>query len=99
MNSTVEASRSMNWATARSRPVRRREMRIRQAPDVEHQIGIDRDAMFVAEAEKRDDQARARRVARQPHEELAQLVDGHVGRVDDLAGHDANGLEARAFLA
>ena len=87
-------------AIASRAPAQRRdEMRVRQAPYVEHQIGVDRHAVFVAEAEERDHQARLRSIARQPHEELPQLVYGHVGRVDDLVGHVADGVEARALFA
>ena len=50
---------------SRAAPQRRHEVRIRQAADVEHQIGVDRHAVLVAEAEQRDDELRARPVARQ----------------------------------
>ena len=60
MNSRVDASRSMN---VDNRPVapgpaaqRGHEMRIREAAHVEHEIGVDRDAVLEAEAEQRDDQ-------------------------------------------
>ena len=37
-------------------PQRRHEMRIRQAADVEHQVGVDRHAVLEAEAQQRDHQ-------------------------------------------
>ncbi len=36
------------------------EVRIRQAAHVEHEIGVDRHAVLVAEAEQRDDEPRPR---------------------------------------
>ena len=40
-----------------------------------------------------------RAVARQPHEELPQLVHGHVGRVDDLVGHLPDRCQPRPLVA
>ena len=69
-------------------PQRRHEMRVRQAAHVEHQVGVDRHAVLVAEAEERHrPAARATRSRDSAHEELPQLVDRHVRRVDDLVGH------------
>ena len=45
------------------------------------------------------DEPRARAIARQPHEELPQLVDRHVGRVDDLVGHVADRVQPRPLVA
>ena len=91
MNSRVDASRlherDHRPVAAGAPPQRRHEVRIRQAPDVEHQIGVDRHAVLEAEAEQRDDQAGPGPIARQAHEELPQLVHRHVRRVDDLVGH------------
>ena len=39
---------------------RRHEVRVRQAADVEHEVGVDRHAVLEAEAEQRDHEARAR---------------------------------------
>ena len=41
-------------------PQRRHEVRVRQAPHVEHQVGVDRHAVLEAEAEEGDDEAGAR---------------------------------------
>ena len=54
--------------------------------------------MFVAEAEKRDHETRTHMRARQAHEKLPQLVDRHVGRVDDLVREVANDVQSRAFV-
>jgi hypothetical protein len=54
MNSRVDASRSMKRHRAVAPgppPQRRHEMRIRQAAHVEHEVGVDRHAVLVAEAE------------------------------------------------
>ena len=48
---------------ARVRPQRRHEVRVRQEPDVEQQVGVDRDAVLEAEAQDRDDELGARRAA------------------------------------
>src|SRR5262245_46644895 len=63
---------------------RRDEMRIRQAPRVEHEVGVDRQAVLEPEAEKRNDKTRLRTLAGQAHEELPELVDSHVQGVEDL---------------
>ena len=103
MNSRVEVSRSMKLATAaiaaRAAAQRGHEVRVRQTADVEHQIGIDRQAVLEAEAEQRDHQLRRRAVARQRHEELPQLVDRHVGRVDDFVGQSRIGCIRCALVA
>ena len=46
------------------RTKRRHEMRVRQKPDVEQQIQVDRNAVFEAEAQNRDDQLCAGRARR-----------------------------------
>ena len=46
------------------RAQRRHEVRIGQEPDVEQQVGVDRNAVLEAEAQDRDDQPRARRACR-----------------------------------
>ncbi len=49
---------------ARVRAQRRHEVRIGQEPDVEQQVGVDRNAVLEPEAQDRDDQPRAWRRAR-----------------------------------
>src|SRR6266498_569027 len=71
----------------------RHEMRVRQAADVEHQIGVERNTMLETEAEKRDDEPGARTVAGETHEELAQLVDRHVGGIDDFVRQRSPGTK------
>ena len=84
---------------ARTPAQRGHEMRIRQAPDVEDEIGVARQPVLVAEAQQRQHQLRRPAAARQRHEELAQLVDGHVGRVDDFVGELPDGAHARPLVA
>ena len=55
--------------------------------------------MLETEAEKRDDEPGARTVAGETHEELAQLVDRHVGGIDDFVRQRADQIHPRAFLA
>ena len=62
------------------------EVRVRQAADVEHQIGVHRNPVLEPETEKRDYEARASTLPGESHEEMAQLVNRHVRRVDDFVG-------------
>ena len=64
MNSRVDGvalHEGDHGAVAAGPPAQRRhEVRVRQAAHVEDEIGVDRHAVLEAEAEERDDQARAR---------------------------------------
>ena len=82
------------------RPQRRHEMRVRQEPHVEQQVGVDRNAVLEPEAQDRDDQPRAgRAAARDAGEDVPQLVHRHRRRVDDVVGHPADRLHRLALLA
>ena len=81
----------MNAATARSRPVRRRSVgtkcgfgRQRTSNTRSASTGT---PCLKPKLSSVTTSRRARPVARQAHEELPQLVDRHVRRVDDLVGH------------
>src|SRR5262245_7763696 len=78
---------------------RRGELRIRQAPRVEHEVRVDRQTVLEPEAEDGNDETRARTLARQAHEELPELVDRHVRGVDDLVREIADDVQPRPLVA
>src|SRR5690606_33102992 len=58
----------------------RLEMRVRQEPCVEHEIGVQRHTVLEPETEQRDDGSWPRLAfARRRHEGVPQFVHGHVG--------------------
>ena len=70
------------------------EVRVRQAADVEHQIGVNRHAVLEAKAHEIDHHLGLRcAAARHPHEDVPQFVDREVRRVQDQIGHRADGVE------
>ena len=74
------------------------EMRIGQEAAVEHQVGVERHAVFEAEALERQHQPRALGGGRATiaWKICAQLVNGEVRRVDDLVRHRADLAPASA---
>ena len=89
------------------RPQRLHEVRVGQEADVEHQIGVERDAVLEAERHQRDGQARpppGRDVVLD--EQVLELVHGERGRVHHAVGdlaergeHLALGADAVEYVA
>ncbi len=78
----------------------RDEVRVGQEAHVEDQVGVERQPVLEPEAEERHRQrAGPRRPERAGHEGLAQLVDVHVGRVDDLVGDPPDRRQPGPLLA
>ena len=75
-------------------------MRVGQEAHVEEQVGVDGDAVLVAERDDGEDDVGAARVLDQVLVEARlELVDGDVARVDDEVGALAQAGEALALLA
>ena len=76
-------------------------MRVRQEPDVEHQVGVHRNAVLVAEAHEIDGQVGFLIAAdpREGRERLAELMDRQIGGVDNLVGHRADAVHLAPFGA
>ncbi len=75
------------------------EIRVRQAPHVEHEVRIERHAVLVAKTHQVDHHFRpGSSVARHPHENVAQLVHRQVRGVEDQVRHRADGIELLPLL-
>src|SRR5947208_1452655 len=75
-------------------------VRVRQEPDVEHEVGVPGQTILVPERDQRDLQHRLRRGLGEQHADaVAELVGGHPRGVDDEVGVALERLHHQALLA
>src|SRR6476646_8742772 len=74
-------------------------VRVLHEPDVEHEVGLERDAVLEAEADQLDrEPVGVRRVAEPGEDPLPQLAQRQIRGVDDDVGVRADGIEEAALL-
>jgi len=73
-------------------------VRVLHEPDVEDEVGLERDPVLEAEADQLDREAvRIGRLAEPVEDPLAQLAERQVRGVDDDVGHGLDGLQQLAL--
>src|SRR5437879_5559265 len=69
-------------------------VRVGQEPHVEHEVGVERNAIFVPKREHGDGECdRVRTAHERVHDRVAQFAHAEGGRVDDLVGFLFHGLQ------
>ena len=75
------------------------KVRVGQKADIEHEIGVRRDTIFVAETDDGNEHGTLIGILKTLGDEVTQLVDIELGRIDHHIGKLADRLHERAFVA